>query len=285
MRTFKEANAKNCSELFRLRKVFSDAEEAEIVREYLAGESGTAIAARHGTYGVMVYNILKRYGHERRTHTLTYKLNEAAFDDAEQNEVASYFVGLLMADGCVYRPKQCQTGIYLSLQAGDSCMVEKFRDFLGTDRPVRRHKNHNWKEQASFCVHSDRLAAAIAKYGVVPRKSFTARPQGGMEGNAWFWRGCVDGDGCVRLARNREGRPVTNLRLYGSRDTCEAFSAFCKRIVDTEAAVRPVLSIFGFSLSGFNAYEVIKVLYSGCTIAMPRKLEMARRIIDHYKSL
>src|SRR5579859_3912965 len=103
------------------------------------------------------------------------ELNEAAFDDA--GEEAMYWAGFLMADGTVFHARRTQPVIRLSLNEGDAGHVESFRAFLGSTHKIGHGVREGFSESqptASLAVASARLVEALARLGVLPRKSFTA---------------------------------------------------------------------------------------------------------------
>ncbi len=95
--------------------------------------------------------------------------------------------------------------ITLALQARDVDHVQAWLTFLGT---AERHYNlTSTKVRAQ--VSSPRLAAALARHGVVPRKSQLDVPTSQQLANhPAFWRGMVDGDGSVTYAKGKHGPAI-----------------------------------------------------------------------------
>ena len=59
-------------------------------------------------------------------------------------------------------------------------------------------------------------------------------------------------------------------------------TGFCALVTDI-SAVRPKKSIFQVTLNGHWAVELIDVLYSNCSVALPRKMEVARQILAEFR--
>lgn len=121
------------------------------------------------------------------------------------------------------------------------------------------------------------IAAELAKYGVVPRKSRIACAKF-VQGSRHFWRGVIDGDGHLGI-RPQKSRPYAGLALSGSKLLMEQFAEFVQGITPTTATVRPMKLTWVFTLGGSHAAAIVCALYADCGIAIPRKLETARRII------
>jgi hypothetical protein len=270
-------------------RIFSNEAEAEMARRYTAGDKLREIAADYQTNTTQVWTALHRQGAQQsRPAARMYRLNEKAFDNAEDSEEASYFIGLLLADGCVMvrkrqDGKKVRASVKLALSGDDGVMVERFRDFLGAEIPIRVYPCRrgvgsfsNGKPVTEFRVGSTALAKALASYGVVPRKSLVAVPSKKLANNVAFWRGVVDGDGSVWIVKNT----LPCLQLVGSHETCSGFLQYVKSWRYTRATIYKAVNIWKVSFAGSTAFHVIKRLYGNCTIALPRKAEVARRILS-----
>jgi hypothetical protein len=253
--------------------VISERDGAEIIRRYQDGQGITEIGAAIGCTPSGAHRFLKRSGIQRRTQTqakrLLHPLREDVFD--EISEESAYWIGFLMADGCVTYRRGCYA-IALVLKVSDREHVGDFLKFLGSNN-ILTEEPKNGSVRAT--VQSKRLAEALAKFGVTPRKSKTARVIG-LETSVPFWRGVVDGDGSVfHDAKGRAG-----ITLCGSEALVGQFSEFVRTVSpDCKANIHRMKGIFSFAVNGTHAYRVAESLYGNCTVALARKLESARRIL------
>lgn len=146
-----------------------------------------------------------------------------------------YWTGFLMADGCVL---ECPCSahkyrLYLVLQAGDYDHVADFAKFLGLSRKPRMYESSGTLPQGGIArrqtcklsVRSDPICEALISHGVVPRKSATARASDHMAQSPSFWRGVLDGDGCVQVDK-RNGS--ISVELIGSLPLMEQWCEFCR---------------------------------------------------------
>src|SRR5581483_11715459 len=165
-----------------------------------------------------------------------------------------------MADGCVSGTSDGeQYRVTLALAEEDAAHVVKYAKFLDRRSPLeiihQEIPGINSQRRIGLTVSSKHLTAALKQYGVGPRKSLTAEVSGGLEGSIDFWRGMVDGDGCLTWAGPQLKYPV--LSLCGSRRCCEQFREFVLLVApQCRAHVHPVSSIYAFTTSGVFAVEV-----------------------------
>ncbi|HYX71707.1 MAG TPA: helix-turn-helix transcriptional regulator [Nitrososphaera sp.] len=256
----------------------SEHQIAEIVSRYKSGDTTRQLATLYSRTHQTINHHLKKQGvilRSRSEARRKHRLNESAFDSI--NEEGAYWIGFLMADGNVYEVKKGSPRIKLELARCDLAHIERFKRFLGASHPIHFYKSERRKpfsDNASLAVSSVKLAESLARYGVTPRKSFTARVIG-LEYNRDFWRGMIDGDGYI--AANGRKR----FELIGSKASMEQFATFVE--VNTNGfkpEVKPYLNIFKVELWGKNAVQTLNVLYKDCTIALPRKLERAKGVIE-----
>lgn len=202
----------------------------------------------------------------KRTHTL----NENAFDTL--TEESAYWVGFLMADGCV-------SGRYLRLGLAEIDLphIEKLKTFLGSSHVVAYSPEGVYQ----FAVSSRRLASALAKYGVVPRKTHSAQVIG-LEHNRHFWRGVIDGDGSLGIYRSgRNMLPRPRIQLVGSRELLTQFIAFVKaRFPECRLNMTPSRSIYYVGTNGKFARALVALLYSDCSTYLGRKYDKAVEILS-----
>jgi hypothetical protein len=164
----------------------------------------------------------------------TCSLNESTFDVLTEGSL--YWTGFLMSDGNISYKKGIPI-IALHLKDIDLPHLLKFRDFVGSSHKVGNYVNKergNASNSISFA--SESMANALAKYGFVPRKCFTAEIKGGIENNRHVWRGVIDGDGSlgVYVRKNLNGniRRVPYLSLTGSKNLCIQLRSFLEKELD-----------------------------------------------------
>jgi hypothetical protein len=255
-------------------------EVASISQRYQAGESARAIARSLNLHPSTVLKQLHRHGVVIRPFSVSNRhdhLDESVFDRI--TEESAYWIGLLMADGSISLGPYSHT-ISISLAGADGHHLERLRTFLKSSNAllplVPRKPWHQAPVRLS--VSSHRLVAALAKYGVLPRKTYTAQVIG-LEGNRNFWRGMIDGDGEVTI-KPINTRPYATIGLAGNLAICEQFAAFARTHAPSAALrVQPTGTSYGVRLTGNPAITLVKTLYRRCTVALPRKWQTAQEIM------
>lgn len=260
---------------------FTAEQEQAICRWYTEGRPLKGLAQANRITVGPIYKVLYRNRIPIRTASEAKRalsLNQAAFADAENNPAAAYFVGLLMADGCVIHLGN-SSQIILVLKITDAEHVGRFRQFLDSGAKItvartQRSSFANGLPAARFVVSSRRLADDLARYGVVPCKSKGASVLR-LERSRDFWRGVVDGDGGFYFAK---GDRLPTMYLCGSRPMMEQFRLFVlHHCPDCQGVVRRDHSIWEFRIGARFACKMAEVLYKDASVALPRKAVLAER--------
>jgi hypothetical protein len=126
-------------------------------------------------------------------------MNERLFEDINSEESA-YFLGLLISDGNVFKDNTGrQASISITLDSKDKYMLEKFKEVVNSNTTI----GYDGRGCCQIAVRSNLMAGDLAKYGVVPRKSYnTYLPKISDEWLPHLIRGIFDGDGNVMAKPN-----------------------------------------------------------------------------------
>jgi hypothetical protein len=270
----------------RSRKRISEEREKIIVDAYLAGKPGEEAAALAGCSRNTCYNVLQRYGFETRDASLShrkYAVNEDFFSIIDTEEKA-YLLGFIAADGCVMKGNR----LSICLAVKDLNHLKMIRELLGSDHIIDirdlgdfKGKKAGRKIISRLTISSKKIYTDLNKLGIVQRKSLILKPWIGADHLMHhYWRGEFDGDGSFyRGTSSNAGSWV--ISLHGSRDMVEAFSHFISvKIGYRHAIIHKNDSIFCVKYGGVGLIqEIVKVLYNSATVYLPRKKEIADRIL------
>lgn len=245
-------------------------QKAEYDKKYYLSNK-TRILERQRAHYAIVGNRNRSKVNNKNTcaRKLKYTINHGAFD--VMTESAMYWIGFLMADGNI-GDRPGQDIIQLNLSTIDLAHIEKFKLFLGSN-----HKIYNKNNRASIAVSSQYMVDKLSMYGVVPRKSLIAEIIG-LENSHHFWRGVVDGDGCIGIY----GKHQAVLDLSGSRRLTQQFLNFVKTITNVNTSTKKRGNIYNVRIYGSHAIKVISNLYTDCTIALDRKYNKAIKMLMEY---
>lgn len=239
--------------------VWDEADRDAAIASYLAGMPSTELGRRYRVSHVTMLRWLRVWGVRMRTLSEAnkwYVWNEDFFASIEC-EAQAYWLGFLTADGCVGDDGR----IGIGLQAGDRAHLEALRDAVGGAQKIWSSEH-----EASITFCSPHMASDLARWGVVPRKSLVSTAADVPDHLArHYWRGVVDGDGCISPTLSR-------LTLVGSKLLLVAFRDFCHVLTGkTPPQVRPNENIFQFAIHGGMALAVLRHLYDGASVVLERK--------------
>jgi len=262
---------------YRSRQFFSSDQENDVVALYLGGLGCERIAKRFNCSPQTVRLTVRRKGikpHQLGDRsTCIHSLDVHAFD-RPLSEEARYWLGMLMADGTVVKRV-----LSLGLMISDRPHVEKFQRFLQSTHPIyvvdkKDNTGRILRSRAAISVGSVALIKALSSLGIVPNKTYTATAPEELEFDRDFWRGIVDGDGMVKIYRNR-----IHLKLVGSLFICQQFLKYVKSLGLTKATVRPKGTIFSVQLCGSTSLPVIRDMYRHGAVSLDRKQRTANEIL------
>lgn len=191
-------------------------------------------------------------------------LDEHAFDIVTPE--AAYWAGFLFADGCV-----CGSYFAVELAAQDRAHLELFRSFLGSAHKItsvrRPGRALGGLDFVRLQIFSKRIVCVLSHYGVIPKKTATARVPKSLALNADFWRGVLDGDGsidsCIRQSRESHFRFQPMVRMCGTAEVCNTFAIFARRRAHCNMQILPNKSIFIASCGGrLQVTRLLRVLYA-----------------------
>ncbi len=262
--------------------------EAQILEGNRQGKSGQAMAAELGMSKSVVCRILKRHGIEAKIGRPAWlALDHTVFDSITPE--SAYWMGFLFADGTVGAYGDGAPTIRLDLAEKDRGHVEKFRSFLKSGHKIItvRHPTDGLiktvRVSASLSVRSEQLVANLEARGLAKRcPDRTPTPE--IENSTDFWRGMIDGDGTVRenVDRRGGGYRYASIMLCGHIPVLEKFQTFLLRRGISANIIDTTSGIFQIRMMGASALTLIRDLYENAVVALDRKLETARGIMESH---
>ena len=209
--------------------------------------------------------------------TLGYKLKNAGtplrsvkFDErffhVIISEAQAYWLGFIMADGCVsltHSPK-----VVIKLKKEDRSHLEKWHESINSclkvcDSGVGVQSQH----------YSKQMCQDLVFHGCTPRKSLSlVFPRITNELIPHFVRGYFDGDGCANM-RKHQKKPQLRLSFVGTED----FLSQLQSIIGTSNKLGKAGRAKSLEVSGnIKAGNIAKWMYKDATIFLNRKMEICR---------
>lgn len=288
---------------YRSRPATLASDKALVVAYFKLGERVTlkAAAAALGVSATKLRNAFYRLGvaypnagKKRGPRPVTH-FDESVFDDAENKPVVAMWNGVLMADLATSTHPNGSTNLRLKVARRDRQLIELFRKFIGTRRPVRDGIDRKGRAYSYLNFNSPRVQAELASHGITGHREDDAKALR-LAGSADFWAGMIFGDGWVyHRTYQREGvckrgphkgvpykeTSAVCVGLCGSRTIITQFIAWCESVgVGVGKGKQPCVdgSIFRVVYTAEDAVRLARILFVGRKDGLKRKLKKARDI-------
>lgn len=268
------------------------------IDKYRSGMSIVEISNSYGCDSHTVSNALNKSGSIRPQGETNILLSQRKYVDIDtyfdgiNTEEKSYFLGLLLADGCIHSRKGGQQILSLQLQIDDGYVVERLANVLGRNTsytPPRNGKSDPYTHKAMLGMRatSDHIVNTLRGYGFTERKStdnhdatvFKHIPSNLMR---HFIHGIVDGDGSIGL--RSDGR-YGHIQVAGNKQDMTAISEVLSSIGCRKAVPYSHYNIYGISYSAkSDVTRILHYLYDDATIYLERKKARADSILGLYRS-
>jgi intein/homing endonuclease len=224
------------------------------------------------------------------------KPNHNYFESID-SERKAYFLGLIVADGCVIRTssgsfKKSSDRLVINLQEKDKYVLEEINKDITPYKKLLKvfYENRCWQNQFRFKVHSNKICKDLENLGIKPRKSGNeVFPILDLKMIPHFIRGFMDGDGCVyqKLVNKTSKNPgkLKNRIIFTSLS-----HQFLKDLQSNLKGIGTILevkrktprqNVFNYTISGFEDIKYFyKLIYENSTIFLQRKKD---NFLDIYK--
>ncbi|MCD6318421.1 hypothetical protein J7M02_05090 [Candidatus Aerophobetes bacterium] len=220
-------------------------------------------------------NVILRHFHRRgvKIRHRKYNFNEKAFESIN-NEETAYWLGFLMADASV-RKERAHYQFSFFLKAEDVECIKAFKKFMKADQPIVTKKNNKGYVEKGIRLNSKKLIHDLAKYGIIPRKSYKERFPENIPNELvhHFMRGVFDGDGHVGINHNEEA-----FQVGGTREFLIVYQKIlaknCNLNVSSYCLYRDKNTVCSYRLKYGGRLQVLRIyefLYKDATIWLERK--------------
>lgn len=248
--------------------------DEKTLRELNVLHTDAEIGVILGVSGRSIHNWRARLGiqqrHAGRRRPSAYSLDVDFFENIDSEEKA-YILGLLSADGYVDRTGKW---VAIALQERDEHILVDLKRAINSSAPIRCKTSVGGfagsKPQKVLTLSSRKLVVDLARFGVVPRKSYTITyPVIDPNLDRHFIRGIVDGDGHI------------GDRQFIVLGTDRLLEDVRKRVLFHTGKLLSESRLRGFQrlVGSRRDAAVLKWLYEGATIFIRRKHQ---RFAEHW---
>lgn len=245
----------------------------ELLERYESGESVPSICRDLPCSEDAAFYLLRGRGAEIRSkeHIKFYKgytINEDAFSDINE-EGCAYFYGWLLTDGCLSKQS-----ISIELSSRDEELLENLKNYLKSSNTIRRrsradNRTGNVYHQSSFAFSHSPILERLKSFGFESKKSLNEKCPEQLAFNRHFWRGVIEGDGCI--AKNSY-----KLEVCGSKEIAECFANYCAAICPeyTPKVKMNGKMHVGYVSSKNQVKKILDEIYKDCTYKLSRKYKI-----------
>lgn len=234
-----------------------------------------------------VLKILNKYNIQRykKAEVFNPELQQDYFSEID-NQNKAYFLGLIIADGNVFKPQDGnrQSSISITLQDEDVYILEKFKAELKTNTQI----SSDGRGSSTIAIRSDKIAKDLERYYIYERKSFNTKlPELNDDMMRHLIRGIMDGDGCIQSyqtdVRNRYKHSIgfcgTELLMTQIRDYLVSNLNISCPTVYTYKNRKLSMVTWG---SIHDMYIILEYLYKDAETYLLRKKEIYEDFKKHY---
>lgn len=262
-------------------------QEKEIIEEY-GKTTCYALAERYNVSFQLILETWHTAGLNNKPHkNYKYYYNEDYFSNIMTDEQA-YWVGFIMADGCISKRKNGQDTLSFTLSSIDENHIKKFRNSLESNKPISYY-NRKSKKYSSFSISSNKMSSDLQKIGVSYRKTYSVKfPNIPEKFFIAYLRGYFDGDGSIshKIEKGKLGR--VQISFAGFKDNLSNI----KKVLENNN-IKSCLCESGPNrhpdfknlkiTSKEEKYKFLSLLYKDAPIYLDRKYELAKQYMKYYE--
>lgn len=185
-----------------------------------------------------------------------------SFENIDSEEKA-YWLGFLMADGCVFEKRN---SIELSLKEEDLEHLKKFKRFMKSEHKISKKIKHGKYVGYRITITNKKIKKDLINNECIPNKTKNMKFPN-IEKNLYnhFIRGYFDGDGSIV----KHSTAKISLEILGHKEFLSEIANFFG--VEGHVYSFNHSSISRFMIAGKKANEIMKCLYKDSTIHLERK--------------
>lgn len=241
-------------------------EKQEVIDKIRAGFNVKQIAEQFGIHRQTLIGKMQQW----QLNQQKIKFNHDFFENIDCEEKA-YWLGFLMADGCVQVITSFKSRISLYISAKDLEHLKKWHKSINSINKIYTKLNGN--NLMSMSQHySKKMAQDLINLGCTPRKTHTCQfPNIRQDLINHFVRGYFDGDGCAYWnLMKKHITPQLQLSICGTYD----FLTKLKEILNINTKLNFHTNIYVLSAAGNKqCKKIVDWMYKDATIYLQRKYD------------
>lgn len=229
------------------------------------------------------YNI-KRY---KKAQIFNPDLDERFFDVIDC-ESKAYFLGFIITDGNVFKPKDGnrQASISITQASTDDYILEKFKEAVHCNTSI----TYDGRGCSQIAIRSDLMAESLSKYGIIGDKLLLGRlPLLHNEFMPHLLRGIFDGDGNIKAHQTSIGNRYAHaISFCGTHSLMQSINEyFHNTLLVKQQEVYDYSDRRLSEIKWQNKSDMKTIgdwMYRDATIYLARKHKLYKDFINHYYS-
>lgn len=267
-------------------RIFNKEDELKICKMYQEeGKTKEFIRKYFHCRNEAINNVLNNYNIPTKKKGLSKnRLLKENFFEVIDTEEKAYFLGLIFTDGNVSLDKGNRSPqIKLGLKISDIEILEKFKEVLNISSELLYDKRKN-KECAIISFRNQRMANDLAKYGIIPNKTYLTKHLPSVPDKFLkdFLRGLLDGDGSIYQETKSKKFRIDFCSYHYS--ICEEFRNLCNLFLNRKNTNK--IANYGTAYHiRLNDQKSVKqlatVLYRDSKVSLARKQLLAEKLFEN----
>lgn len=264
-------------------KNFTLEQEKDIVIQYQNGISKNRLSKELKVSESVIKRILTKNNipirQRKDVNKRKFNINDKYFDIQSSN--MAYIMGFWAADGNVSKD---ENRLDLELNFGDIEILEKIKDELNSERPIKIYQCQNGYTKSKLLFWSAHIKQVFSEYGIVPNKTYSSDFHAPYKLNKKFWidyiRGFFDGDGCVKKATSLTFE-LNSINRQFLADIQTFFKEYYN--INTEISIvhkrENQYTLYRLYCYGDNARSIYNHLYSANSLYLKRKYDRWQELL------
>ena len=170
--------------------------------------------------GCLQKEAVKHTGTKNKKYTIN-------LDKLIDNNITAYIACIYAADG-----SNEKSGISIGLQSTDKEVLEKISNYFNYTGPL-----YIMKKSIRLTISDLAFRKFFEARGIIKNKTLDYQVPSFYLHNPHFWRGMLDGDGCIFKYERKY--TIYGISLVGTKHTIDSFKKYCEFVLGKSVKVKP----------------------------------------------
>jgi hypothetical protein len=182
-------------------------------------------------------------------------------DKLIDNDITAYIAGIYAADG-----SNEKSGISIGLQSIDKKILEKISNYFNYTGPLYTMKKPgiNDQDHVRLTISDHSFRKFFEARGIVKNKTLNYQVPDLYLYNSHFWRGMIDGDGCI--FKYQKQYTTYGVSLVGTKHTIDSFKKYCEFILGKSVKVKSykiksTIDVYSINFVGKMYLPLLNAIY------------------------